>query len=83
MSVLTGLYMDEVIYVLDNLPEGSEVKIVKGAYTGGDYIYDVDIKDEELFDEIEELLDNQNELAESEEEEEEDEEYSGYESDEE
>ncbi len=77
MSVLTGLYMDEVIYVLDNLPEGAEVRIVKGAYTGGDYIYDIDIKDEDVFDEMEELLDNQAELAE-EDEEEENEEFSGY-----
>ncbi len=77
MSVLTGLYMDEVIYVLDNLPEGTEVKIVKGAYTGGDYIYDIDIKDEDLFDEMEEMLDNQAELQEEEEEDEE-KEFNGY-----
>jgi hypothetical protein len=56
MAGLSGLYLDEIEFVLDSIPEGTKISITKGPRRDGDSIYHVDISNHTLRDQLESKL---------------------------
>jgi hypothetical protein len=53
MAGLSGLYLDEIEFVLDSIPEGTKITITKGPKRDGDSIFHVDITNRALRDQLE------------------------------
>lgn len=59
MPVIEKLYLDEVELILEDLPENVTIIITKAVSDDGEELFNVEIEDEDLFDELREKLENE------------------------